>query len=303
MSTFRAFKNLTVATAMLLVTSVGAYAESSFDMLESYYTLDGQLPLSLEIAEELVTEKSKVVNFGFDGFDNEEITARLEMSTDPKFTGKRPVVILLHGITQSLEQWWREDQGPYSFPAAHREQLVKNGFAVLAIDLRNHGARMQPHDFQDPYAYLENGYYEAARKMISQSVMDVRRTIDAVAEFESLDINRVAVVGFSLGAWTGYLSAAMDERIDTAVTIGMPFLPAAKGQTTSFISQFEYVEGLNEKPMLLVAGTEDHFYTRETVDALQNKMSKNTDVTWLESGHDFPRSTATLTVRYLLTAF
>lgn len=95
----------------------------------------------------------------------------------------------------------------------------------------------------------------------------------------------------------------MDERIDAAVIIGMPFLPAAKDQTTSFISQFEYIDGLEEKPMLLVAGTEDHFYTREVVDALQSKMSTNTDVTWVDSGHDFPRSTATLTVNHLLSAF
>jgi dienelactone hydrolase len=303
MSTFKAFKALPIATSILLVTSVVAHAESSFDILESYYTLDTQLPLSLKTVEELTTATGMVADFSFDAFDNAEITARLEMSTDPQFTGKRPVVILLHGITQSLEQWWREDQGPYSFPAAHRAQLVENGFAVIAIDLRNHGARIEPHDFSNPYTYLENGYYEAARKMISQSVLDVRRTIDAVAEFEKLDSNRVAVVGFSLGAWTGYLSVAMDERIDAAVIIGMPFLPAAKDQTTSFISQFEYVEGLEEKPMLLVAGTEDHFYTREVVDALQSKMSTNTDVTWVDSGHDFPRSTATLTVNHLLSAF
>lgn len=300
---FRTLKILISATSMLFATAVGAFAESSFDLLRSYYSLDAQLPLSLEIGEELVTAESRVSNFSFAGFDNEKITARLEISADPSFSDKLPVVILLHGITQSLEQWWRTDQGPYSFPAAHREQLVENGFAVIAIDLRNHGSRMQSHDFQDPYAYLENGYFEAARKMISQSVLDVRRTIDAVAEFEDLDSNRIAVVGFSLGAWTGYLSAAMDERVDAAVVIGMPFLPASEGQTTSFISQFEYVEGVGEKPMLLVAGREDHFYTPEAVDALQSKMSENTDVTWLESGHDFPRSTAELTVQHLLSAF
>ena len=124
-----------------------------------------------------------------------------------------------------------------------------------------------------------------------------------MAEFEDLDVDRVAVVGFSLGAWTGYLSAAMDDRISSAVIIGMPFLPASQGQTTSFISQFEYVDGLGYRPILLVAGTEDSFYSRETVEALQGKMSDNTDDTWLQSGHDFPRSTATLTVQHLLSTF
>lgn len=303
MPTLKAFRTLQASCSLLLLASGAAYADGAFDILSSYYTLDAGLPLSLEIKEETLTGQSKITEFTFDGFDNEEIPARLEITTDPQFAGKRPVVILLHGITQSRAQWWRDDKGPYSFPAAHREELVANGYAVLAIDLRNHGARIQSHDFENPYAYLENGYLEATRKMISQSTLDVLRTIDTIKTFEGLDSDRIALVGFSLGAWTGYLSAAMDDRIDTAVIIGMPFLPAAEGQSTSFISQFEYVEGLRDRPMLLVAGTQDEFYTPEVVAALQDKMSPNTDVTWVESGHDFPRATAELTINHLQTAF
>lgn len=49
MSTFGTLKILTIATTMLFATTVSVFAESSFGLLRSYYSLDAQLPLSLEI--------------------------------------------------------------------------------------------------------------------------------------------------------------------------------------------------------------------------------------------------------------
>ncbi|UYV36778.1 alpha/beta fold hydrolase [Rhodobacteraceae bacterium D3-12] len=297
------FAPVLATTLMLFSVSQPAEADSTFEVLRSYYELDANLPLALEKQSDVLSDGKRVVDLTFKGFDNEMISGRMEYLTVEGGGGKRPVVILLHGITQSLDQWWRTDDGPYSFPAAHREALVKNGFAVLAIDLRNHGARLQSHDFANPYAYLEQSYFEAARKMISQSVLDVRRTIDVAQTFEEIDAERIAIAGFSLGAWTGFLAASVDERVDASVIIGMPFLLPAKGQSTHFISQFEYVVGLQGKPMLLIAGSKDHFYTKDVVDMLEQKLSPSGAVKWLESGHDFPRSTAALTLEFLNGAY
>jgi dienelactone hydrolase len=276
-----------------------AHADQAFDVLRSYYDVDSHLPLGLEITAERQDGRHHITEFAFAAFDNEPVRARLERPDPDRFSGPRPVAILLHGITQSLDQWWRTDDGAYSFPSAHRARLVDQGFAVLAIDLRNHGARMQPHDFKAPSDYLTKGYLEAARKMISQSALDVRRTIDTVGQFDGLDPNRISVVGFSLGAWTGYIAAAIDDRVSSAVLIGMPFLAPVEGNGTHFISQFEYIEGLDGRPVHFIAGTEDTFYTRDVVENLVGAIGSAATVSWLESGHDFPRSTADLTVAHL----
>lgn len=290
-----------VATLTLSLSGVvtPVMAAETFDVLRSYYDVDNHLPLELKVVDEFERNQRHVTDFTFLAFDNEKVRARLELPDASRYYGKRPVVILLHGITQSLDQWWREDQGPYSFPAAHREILVENGFAVLAIDLRNHGERRQPNDFEFPAEYLEKGYYEAARKMISQSAIDVRRAIDTISHFETLDPDRVAVVGFSLGAWTGYIASAVDTRVKTAVLIGMPFLPPAEGNATHFISQLEYSDGFARRPVHFIAGTEDHFYSRGEVDRLMQRLADDASVSWIESGHDFPRSTATMTLERL----
>lgn len=293
-----ALKQLMTISALSLALTSAPYslqAESSFDILRSYYATDVHLPLEIEIT----AENGSITEFFFSAFDNERVRARLERPDATLFPGRRPLVVLLHGITQSLDQWWRTDEGPYSFPSAHRETLVENGFAVLAIDLRNHGDRLQGADFEDPYAYLENAYFEAARKMISQSAIDVRRAVQTVGTFHSIDADRISLAGFSLGAWTGLIATAVEPRIDRAVFIGLPFLPPAEGETTHFISQTEYAPGLAGKPIHFVAGTTDHFHTREAVDAMMAALTKDASITWVESGHDFPRDTAALTLEFL----
>lgn len=197
-------------------TSGPAHADQAFDVLRSYYDVENHLPLDIEITADRQDGHHRITEFTFAAFDNEPVRARLERPDPDRYSGPRPVAILLHGITQSLDQWWRTDDGAYSFPSAHRALLVDQGFAVLAIDLRNHGARLQPHDFEAPSDYLTKGYLEAARKMISQSALDVRRTIDTVGQFDGLDPNQISVVGYSLGAWAGYIASSIDDRVSSA---------------------------------------------------------------------------------------
>ncbi len=288
---------LSITALSLAFTSppLALHAEDRFDILRSYYAVDVHLPLDIETA----TSNDRITEFTFSAFDNERVRARLERPDPVKFVGKRPVVILLHGITQSLDQWWRTDEGPYSFPAAHRQALVEAGFAVLAIDLRNHGARLQGADFENPYAYLENSYFEAVRKMISQSAIDVRRAVQAAETFDFIDPKQISVAGFSLGAWTGLIATAVEPKIDRAVFIGLPFLPPAQGETTHFIAQTEYAPGLVGKQVHFIAGTTDHFHTREAVDAMMVSLTSDASITWVDSGHDFPRDTAAITLEHL----
>lgn len=299
MQTLRRLAILAALAAPFMSMTAPAVADEPFDVLRSYYAVDAHLPLDIETLGTSEQAGQQRTDFTFATFDNEIVRARLEFPDLVRFPGQRPVVILLHGITQSLDQWWREDRGPYSFPSAHREALVENGYAVLAIDLRNHGARLQAHNFETPVRYLEEGYLEAARKMISQSAIDVRRAIDTVATFDALDPERVSVVGYSLGAWSGFIAAAVDERVTSAVLIGLPFLPPANGDRTHFISQFEYTAGFDGRPVHFIAGTEDTFLPRDAIDALMAQMGSGASATWVESGHDYPHATAALTLQHL----
>lgn len=156
-----------LAASILVFLASGVQADPTFDVLRSYFATDA-LPLDVQLAGKRDMAGAVQQNLVFKAFDNELVRARFERPVDAV---NPPVVILLHGITQSLDQWWRTDEGPYSFPSAHRAALVDAGFAVFALDARNHGARISDTDFPNPMTYLENEYFEASRKMIAQTAL------------------------------------------------------------------------------------------------------------------------------------
>jgi len=290
--------NLSLITIGMIAAATASLGETKLDVLRSYYAIDEHLPLEIEVLSERDAPTSRIIDYSFTGFDNERIRARMEIPhTAPNENA--PVVVLLHGITQSADQWWRTDDGPYSFPSAHRAAFLENNIAVMAFDLRNHGARVQPHDFQNPYTYLEKGYFEATRKMIAQSAMDLTRGIETLSEFDGIDTDRVSVVGFSLGAWVGYIGAAMNNDIEKTVLIGMPFLDVSSEQATSFTAQHLYADAFENRSIHFIGGTMDTFYENEQIERLVSQIGTSASLTWVESGHDFPHSTAEITSELL----
>ncbi|MCA0873870.1 alpha/beta fold hydrolase [Seohaeicola saemankumensis] len=268
---------------------------SVFDVLASYYRTD-PMPLESRILPEATSELSRTFTVEFRGFDREWVTGRLAL---PVGVANPPVVIAVHGITQSADQWWRMT-GPYSFPAYHRQALLENGVAVLAIDARNHGARIETKDFPSAYAYLENGYFDAAFKMIAETALDVRRAIDFLETQDTVDATRLGYVGFSLGAHVGWLATATDDRITRSLLMGMPIIPAPGGMAPRFTEQQLYLDGLTDRPLRLLAAREDTFYSMEQVHQLFDAIpSQAKELIEIDGPHDMPPETARHSVEFL----
>lgn len=264
-------------------------AEAAFDLVRSYYTSDN-IPLEAEIVAQDTIDGAVRETVRFRSFDREMVTAYLAR---PAGIVRPPVVIALHGITQSKNQWWL-DGGPWSFPSRHREILLKNGIAVLAIDARNHGERILENDFRNPLVYLTKGYFESTRKIVAETAIDVRRAIDYLETRQDVDAARVGLIGFSLGAHIGWIATAVDPRVDRALIMAMPFLPAPKElRPGGFTAPRNYLVGLTGRAIMIVAATHDEFYTAEQVSRLFEEVPTNLkEFRLVESGHDLPASTA-----------
>lgn len=297
---FRKVLISTISSVGLFLSALPAIAKEPFSSLRSLYTLDAHLPQTVDVLSDETSEGVRRIELTFTAFDNEKVPARLEVLQNAE---NPPVIILLHGLTQSRAQWWRTDKGPYSFPSRHRKALVDAGFAVFAFDARKHGDRRGPADFADPGIYLQNGYFDAARKFIAETAIDVRSAINALDRIDGIDASNIGVTGFSLGAFIGYLATAVDTRIDAGFFMALPLLPVTKGEVASFTSPFAYAEGFDGRVMGLLAGTKDQLYTKEGIDSLAAAMRSDTQVTWIESDHDFPDSTADISVNFFETAF
>lgn len=157
--------------------------------------------------------------------------------------GKWPVVIWLHGYSYqygwSIGSPWtsagsdfRLDQRP-SFPA-----LVKRGFAVLAFDQIGFGTRVRDaREFYRRYPHWS---------LMGRMVADTRAAIDAVSALDMVDGSRISLMGYSLGAKVGLLTAALDDRVRALAAVAGfdPLRVATADRGVEGIRHYSHLHGL-----------------------------------------------------------
>jgi len=157
--------------------------------------------------------------------------------------GKWPVVIWLHPYAyqngwSTASPWesagadYRLDQRP-SFPA-----LVKRGFAVLAFDQIGFGARvLNARDFYRRYPKWS---------LMGKMVADTRAAVDALVALDVVDASRISLMGYSLGAKVGILTAALDARVHAlaAVCGYHPLRLDTADRGVEGIAQYSHLHGL-----------------------------------------------------------
>jgi dienelactone hydrolase len=123
-------------------------------------------------------------------------------------TGRRPVVISLHGTGGA-----KESQLALLTNAAARD------FIGVAIDGRYHGERSTQGKGAAAYhdAILRAHQTGQEHPFLYDTVWDVIRLIDYLETREDVDFRRIGVIGFSKGGMETYLAAAVEPRITVAV--------------------------------------------------------------------------------------
>jgi dienelactone hydrolase len=123
-------------------------------------------------------------------------------------TGRRPVVIALHGTGGT-----KESQLPFL------TELAKAGFVAVAIDGRYHGARTKAGKGSAEYldAILRAFREGKEHPFFFDTAWDVMRLIDYLETREDVDPKRIGIFGISKGGIEAYLAAAVDPRIAVVV--------------------------------------------------------------------------------------
>lgn len=141
--------------------------------------------------------------------------------------GVRPAVLLLHMLDRSKEDW--DD-----FATA----LVERGFAALAIDLRGHGQS-------------EGNWRDFGEADFRAMELDTKAAVAWLREQRSVDRERIAIVGASIGANTALNYASRDSAIK-AVALLSPGLSYRGVSTESTILSYD-------RPLLIVASKGDDY--------------------------------------------
>lgn len=120
--------------------------------------------------------------------------------------GRRPAALLLHWLG-----------GRFDMLDIVGQRLAENGIAALLMYMPYYGPRVPPgRDRKDVFL---DGTVDTLEASLRQAVLDARRAGDWLASRPDVEPSRVGIVGISLGAIVGGLTAGVDDRFGRSVLI------------------------------------------------------------------------------------
>jgi dienelactone hydrolase len=149
--------------------------------------------------------------------------------------GKAPAVILLH--------MWRRDRTDWNDFA---ETLLKNGYAVVSIDLRGHGESVNTDDGKTL------NYKEFADEDCRDMVKDVVPVLRYLRDDRRVDSTKIAIIGASIGANMALRAAAADPGIAAVVLL-------SPGKTYRGVTAETAMIDYGKRPVLIAASEEDKY--------------------------------------------
>ena len=187
-------------------------ADSTAATRTAFLALIARPPVPLAPALQPPAEKDGLIHlaFSFAADADQRVPAILVQPAAPAASGRRPVVISLHGT------------------GGHKEgqlqlltQFAATGFIGVAIDGRYHGARANTPKGTGDYTAAILRAYRAdephEHPFYYDTVRDVMRLIDYLVTRDDVDPARIGIIGFSKGGTEACLAAAADPRIAATV--------------------------------------------------------------------------------------
>lgn len=170
----------------------------------------------------------------------------------PANGSKVPALILLHQRARDKSSW-----------GSFADELVAEGYSVIAIDLRGHGQTLNPQGQAIPLDSLRDADYLAMLK-------DVAAAHAYLAQQPGVDADRVGIIGASIGANLALLYAADDRRIRTVVAL-------SPGLNYRGLQPLNAMAGLDKRPLFLIASKSDK-PSADACTALQQAAVKEAPV-------------------------
>ena len=259
---------------------------SSAEFLQSYdYRSDSAEPLQFESISE------RKARFSYVGHQGDVVHGYIEWPESPRETTTSfPVFLGVSAMGQSAVRWWQaEYKGKPTITQSHRirEMAIAAGYAVVTIDNRYTDSRKDPQReisaiMRDLHLFGDKTDYES---MVHGTVMDLRLLLGKLALQPELNMNRVTVVGYSMGAQIGFLLAATDNRIQRLIAMVPPYLD----DRTARVAPKNAAPLLKEISVLLLTANDDEYASKEQnqqlFDAIATTRKQHLRY---ESGHLLP---------------
>ncbi len=180
-------------------------------------------PLNFEIEKEVEKDGYRQLRFTFESEYGAVVPCYLLVPNTGK--DKYPVAITLQGHStgfhNSIGEPKDDGDGDYARGrGAFAVQAVKAGYAALAIEQRGMGEclpREEKHKNANMCEYTAHIALLLGRTILGERIWDVSRAIDALSNFDFLDLENIIITGNSGGGTTSFYAACYDERIKLSV--------------------------------------------------------------------------------------
>jgi alpha-beta hydrolase superfamily lysophospholipase len=149
---------------------------------------------------------------------------------------KYPLVILLHSLDGNYKDW-------FNFPA----KLVKQGYAVFALDLRGHGKSTR---YSSKRLISWRSFESGDWQMMPGDLEKVLKFFAKSEDYKQVDTTRVAIMGAALGANVALKTASLNRQPVKALVL---LSPGMNYKGFSAIESILYYTN----PVFIAAGHED----------------------------------------------
>ncbi len=245
-----------------------------------YYGYDQAIPLLDSVTVALDTTGYTLLNVFYNSVHDKKVTGLL--SLPKKGTSPLPVIILMHGLG---------DHKAVDYVEYGNDLFLKNGYAVMRIDISDHGDRKK--NFHDFDLTGTNKYW--TRNIITQTVFDLRRAIDFIETRKELNPKKIGYYGISLGGIIGTVFCGVDDRIK------VPIVALAGGQLnllykkdalsnaskdfTSIIEPLNFVARISPRPFLMLNAKNDEIVPPVMSNLLFYKAEEPKEIIWYDAKH------------------
>ncbi|MDD1750327.1 MAG: alpha/beta fold hydrolase [Methanothrix sp.] len=254
-------------------------SRSSFSDLRETFSYNQKAPLHKEEAGIEYQNGISVHDISYAGLEGGRIKAYLVV---PPGTGPFAAVIFVH-------------PGPGSRSSFLEEAitLAKANAACLLIDA--------PWTNGPQFGKRASGQPEDVRDWFIEIAKDLRRAIDLITSLPSVDTNRIAYVGHSLGALFGGILSGVDERIKASVLmagvgsftdVALLNMPALTGvelekykKIMESIDPLRYIRNAAPSALFFQFGYQDVFFPKQKFLEFYEAGSEPKYIRWYNADH------------------
>jgi dienelactone hydrolase len=277
-------RNWGIVISALLLTGFAAFklANDTNESLPvtSYYGYDKAIPLKDSVQTVIDTTAFQLFSVSYNSIHDKRVTGLL--SLPKKNTAPLPVIILMHGLG---------DHKAVDYLEYGNNLFLENGYAVLRIDISDHGDREN-----DVYDFDLTGDYKYwTRNVIAQTVFDLRRAVDFIETQKELDHKRIGYYGISLGGILGTVFCGVENRVK------VPVIALAGGQLNllyeenalsseakdfvSIIEPLNFVKQISPRPFLMLNAKNDEVVPPAMSKLLFHAAEQPKEIIWYNAKH------------------